>query len=187
MPGRSGDNVGPTKHPSAFRLNKKEVAEIAEAAAQVEATALGEGVAAEEAKAIGEAKTRELTRLKQEERWQRSKDKHAAGLGKGGGDDEDDGTEPPEPGGLPSLTAVGRSPGGKPADSRRSSGGGAATPTTNHNYYVKLGDAVNLILKHRDFKGISDAEPMEISGDAAVSSGVQARKPHTTVLAVFLV
>ena len=179
--------MGPTKHPSAFRLNKKEIAEIAEVAAQEEATALGEGVAAEEAKAMGEAKKRELTRLKQEERWQRSKEKHAAGLGKGEGDAEEDREEPPELEEPPSPRIVGNGTSGKPADSRRSSGGAATSTNTNHDYYVKLGDAVNLILKHRDFKGISDAEPMEISGDAAVSSGVQARKPHTTVLAVFLV
>jgi hypothetical protein len=69
------DNVGPTKHPSAFRLNKKELAEIADAAAKVEADALEQGAAAEEATVMGEAKKRELTKQKQEERWRRSSEK----------------------------------------------------------------------------------------------------------------
>ena len=52
--------MGPTKNPSAFRLKKKEIADIAEIAAAVEAAALHEGTAAEEAKAMGDAKKREL-------------------------------------------------------------------------------------------------------------------------------
>ena len=43
---------------------------------------------------------------------------------------------------------------------------------------MTLGDAVHLILKHPFFKGILDADPIEISSDTAVSSGVQAHNPH---------
>ena len=53
--------MGPTRHPSAFRLNKKELAETEEAATQEEAEALAQGLPAEEAQA--------LTRQKPEKRW----------------------------------------------------------------------------------------------------------------------
>ena len=170
--------MGPTKNPSAFRLNKKEISDIAEIAEAVEAAALQEGTATEEAKAMGDAKKRELTKQKQEERWQRSKDKHAAGLGIDQ-PEGDDGQEPADPQEPPPPVAAGGAGVGKPAEPRKSSGG-AAPPTTNHNYYVKLGDAVRLILKHPFFKGILDADPIEISSDTAVSSGVQAHNPHAS-------
>ena len=172
--------MGPTKHPCAFRLNKKEIAEIVDVVAKTEATALEEGMPAEDAKTLGEAKKRELTKLKQEERWQRSMERQAAGLGKAEADD-DNGCEPPYPEEPPSPVAAVRTGGGTQAEPRKSSGGVAASTNTNHNYYVQLGDALNLILKHRVFQWICDAEPIEISGDTAVSSGVQAHNPHPTV------
>jgi hypothetical protein len=220
------DNVGPTKHPSAFRLNKKELAEIADAAANVEADALEQGVAAEEATVMGEAKKRELTKQKQEERWRRSREKHAGGTGVADGDvdggdagsqavepadepqaDELGADEPPqEPAELqepvrmaaaPAAAAGTRKAAGtcvaKAPEHRKSSGSAAAasassgsvgrvpTITTNNQYYVMLGDAMNQILKHRIFKGILDADPMEISADLAKSSGAQARNPHVNV------
>ena len=220
------DNVGPTKHPSAFRLNKKELAEIADAAAKVEADALEQGVAAEEAKVMGEAKKRELTKQKQEERWRRSREKHAGGTGVADGDvdggdagsqavepadeptaDELGADEPPqEPAELqepvrmaaaPAAAAETRKAAGtcvaKAPEHRKSSGSAAAasassgsvgrvpTSATNNQYYVMLGDAMNQILNHRIFKGILDADPMEISADLAKSSGVQARNPHVNV------
>jgi hypothetical protein len=81
----------------------------------------------------------------------------------------------------------------KAPEHRKSSGSAAAasassgsvgrvpTITTNKQNYVMLGDAMNQILKHRIFKGILDADPMEISADLAKSSGVQARNPHVNV------
>jgi hypothetical protein len=218
--------VGPTKHPSAFRLYRKELAEIADAAAKVEADALEQGVAAEEAKVMGEAKKRELTKQKQEERWRRSREKHAGGTGVADGDvdggdagsqavepadepqaDELGADEPPqEPAELqepvrmaaaPAAAAGTRKAAGpcvaKAPEHRKSSGSAAAasassgsvgrvpTITINNQYYVMLGDAMNQILKHRIFKGILDADPMEISADLAKSSGVQARNPHVNV------
>jgi hypothetical protein len=220
------DNVGPTKHPSAFRLNQKELAEIADAAAKVEADALEQGAAAEEAAVMGEAKKRELTKQKQQERWRRSREKHAGGAGVADGDvdggdagsqavepadepqaDELGADEPPqEPAELqepvrmaaaPAAAAGTRKAAGtcvaKAPEQRKSSASAAAasassgsvgrvpTGTANNQYYVMLGDAMNQILKHRIFKGILDADPMEISADLAKSSGVQARNPHVNV------
>jgi len=184
MPGRWPDSAACTKHASAFRLNKKELAEIDKAGNQEEQQALTQGKSIEEAAALKLAKKRQLTREKQEIRLERSKQRHSSSSTgekdtveqQPGADMED--SEPLEPEEsqepVPAATkATAGAASSKKTSSKASTPQRSTTGKPTSSYMLALDEAIQTIQNNRVFKGIQDADPMEICGDEAHRSGVQ--------------
>ena len=184
MPGRWPDSAACTKHASAFRLNKKELAEIDKAGNQEEQQALTQGKSIEEAAALKLAKKRQLTREKQEIRLERSKQRHSSSSNgekdtveqEPGADMEDSEPLEPEESQEPVPAATKANAGAassKKTSSKASTPRRSTTGKPTSSYMLALDEAIQTIQNNRVFKGIQDADPMEICEDEAHRSGVQ--------------